>query len=330
MQSVKLKHSSLIPLLIIVVLLLHACGSKAESSPDHPGDPDKAARHLKTKYLLDSIRVVYDVGGQSTSRDLVIYALPNGNSIEWTMGKQLMAEDDWHFDIQHIFAQTQWLRQEAQYDFDLVYLEAPQKSWPNWKRNSDDPAHRIVALLDTLRQGWGSITLSSHSGGGSLVIGFIESRDSIPDWVERIIFIDSNYGYNREVGQKLITWIKADPAHKLVTFAYNDSIALYQGKPFVSATGGTWYRTKMMLQDLEEVFEFNCEVTDSLETYQALNQQVLIILKQNPDRGIYHTQQVELNGFIHSLIWDRTPLVSDYTYFGERVYEIYIPAKSPI
>ncbi len=41
---------------------------------------------------------------------LVIYALPNGNSIEQTFGKNLKEGDDWHFNIQHIGAQTRFLR----------------------------------------------------------------------------------------------------------------------------------------------------------------------------------------------------------------------------
>ena len=41
---------------------------------------------------------------------LVLYALPNGNSIEWTKGKKIKSGDDWHFDIQHIAAQTRFVR----------------------------------------------------------------------------------------------------------------------------------------------------------------------------------------------------------------------------
>ena len=28
---------------------------------------------------------------------LIFFALPNGNTIEWTFGKQLKANDDWHY-----------------------------------------------------------------------------------------------------------------------------------------------------------------------------------------------------------------------------------------
>jgi hypothetical protein len=35
---------------------------------------------------------------------LLFFALPNGNSIEWTTGKRLKKGDDWHYNIQHIGA----------------------------------------------------------------------------------------------------------------------------------------------------------------------------------------------------------------------------------
>jgi hypothetical protein len=41
---------------------------------------------------------------------LVFFALPNGNTIEMTVGKQVGPNDDWHYDIQHIGAQTRFLR----------------------------------------------------------------------------------------------------------------------------------------------------------------------------------------------------------------------------
>ena len=42
--------------------------------------------------------------------ELVVYALPNGNTLEQTLGRKLRNGDDWHFDIQHIAAQTRFLR----------------------------------------------------------------------------------------------------------------------------------------------------------------------------------------------------------------------------
>ncbi len=41
---------------------------------------------------------------------IIFYALPNGNSIEWTKGKVMKDGDDWHYDIQHISAQLRMVR----------------------------------------------------------------------------------------------------------------------------------------------------------------------------------------------------------------------------
>ncbi|MGO8056334.1 hypothetical protein, partial [Rhizobium leguminosarum] len=43
---------------------------------------------------------------------IILYALPNGNSTAQTMGKKMQPGDDWHFDIQHIKAQTEFIRSE--------------------------------------------------------------------------------------------------------------------------------------------------------------------------------------------------------------------------
>ena len=56
---------------------------------------------------------------------LVFYALPNGNTIEQTFGKNLKEGDDWHFNIQHIGAQTRFLRRLLKKETVVtVYLEA--------------------------------------------------------------------------------------------------------------------------------------------------------------------------------------------------------------
>ena len=88
----------------------------------------------------------------------------------------------------------------------------------------------------------------------------------------------------------------------LCTLAYNDSVVIYNGKQLVSPTGGTWYRSRMMLHDLSETFRFTRMDRDSLIWNTALKKRVEIILKTNPGNKIYHTTQVERNGFIHSML----------------------------
>ena len=262
---------------------------------------------------------------------LIFYALPNGNSTAWTYGKQLEDGDDWHFDIQHIGAQTKFLRKAIRdRNVVVVYLENDLKSWPAWRRqypNNSEIIHRIVdSVAARFPSGNLKIALNSHSGGGSFIFGYLNGVDKIPDIVERISFIDSDYGYEDSLlhGEKLIRWLQESDKRYLTVYAYNDSIALYHGKPFVSATGGTWYRSKMMLKTLAKSFDFQIDDRDSLIWYNALNHRIQFILKRNPDRGIYHTEQVEKNGFINSIL-SGTPLEGQgYTYFGPRVYEQYI------
>jgi len=322
-----------------LLFLLIACRSNSKTYKTESELVPDPGRIMEEMYTMDSIRIVLDHANTQRATEpgeteILIYALPNGNSIEWTMGKQLSVGDDWHYDIQHIAAQTRWLRERTDLNFTLAYLEAPAKSWPHWNRQHADHQDLIKQLFQDLRRkvskGQGSVTLSSHSGGGSLVNGFIEGSDSIPQMIERIVFIDSNYGYNSGIGAKLVQWIQSDTQHRLVAFAYNDSIALYEGKPFVSPTGGTWYRTKMMLRELSQVFEFERFEEHGLITFRALNNQILIVLKNNPDRGIYHTEQVAFNGFIHSRLFGTPAEGLDYEYFGVPVYREMILEKMPV
>jgi len=262
---------------------------------------------------------------------LIFYALPNGNSTAWTMGKQLEEGDDWHYNIQHIGAQTRFLRQQIK-DRNIVvaYLENDLKSWPSWRRKFINNSEIIHSIVDTVMSCFPTkhlkIALNGHSGGGSFIFGYLNGVEEIPGIVERISFIDSNYGYEDSLrhGEKLTNWLLESDKRFLTVYAYNDSIALYKGKSFVSATGGTWYRSKMMIRNLEQSFDVTVDDRDSLIWYNALDNRIQFILKRNPDRGIYHTEQVAKNGFIHSIL-SGTPLEGKgYQYFEQRVYDGFI------
>ena len=72
---------------------------------------------------------------------LIFYALPNGNTTEQTIGKVMKPGDDWHYDIQHIGAQTRFLRDLLKdRAVVVVYLEAPSRSWPAWRKAHGDEA----------------------------------------------------------------------------------------------------------------------------------------------------------------------------------------------
>ena len=261
---------------------------------------------------------------------LIFYALPNGNTIEWTKGKKTQPGDDWHFNIQHIAAQTRYVRHlDKKNNYILVYLMAAQKSWPAWKRNTPDSLHIIKKMVDSITALFASLSpkiiLNGHSGGGSFIFGFLDAVEKIPANIERIAFLDSDYGYEEKHKTKIIQWLKQSKKNKLLVLAYNDSVVIYNGKPLVSPTGGTWYRSRLMQRNLSEAFAFTSDADTAFITHEALKGQIKIILKKNPGGLIYHTEQVERNGFILSLFSGTKFNNKKYfTYFGDRVYEHWI------
>jgi hypothetical protein len=283
--------------------------------------------------LPDEVRIVINAPAkESFSPDkpvlLVFFALPNGNTIEQTIGKKPQAGEDWHVNIQHIGAQTRWLRQViTNRTIVVAYLEAGMKSWPTWRKKHQDA--RIVEILDGVRKIFPAkqteVILASHSGGGSLMFGYLNAVKEIPSDVKRIAFLDSNYAYNRtNHAGKLTTWLKRSPENHLCVLAYQDYLGLLEGKPFVSEAGGTWGRSQMMLNDLSKQFSFTSTTNGGLETFTALDGQIEFLMKENPEHKIFHTVQVERNGFIHSLLSGTTNVGKSYEYFGERAYTNWI------
>jgi hypothetical protein len=281
--------------------------------------------------LYEDVRITIDkpIAFASNKKTIVtFFALPNGNTTEQTMGKKMEPGDDWHFDIQHIRAQTGFIRQQLKVNFVVIYLENIYKSWPAWKQKNPNFTKRIPHLVDSLAATFPGkkkeIYLNGHSGGGSFIFGFLAGVEKIPASIKRISFLDSNYGYDSSYLTKLKDWLLHVPGASLNVFAYNDSVALYNGKPVVSPTGGTWYRGHLMLRDLQSIFSIEQETTDSLHIYKSRDKRIQFNFKKNLNRGIYHTQQVELNGFIHSVLCGTKYDSKGYTYYGPRSYSQYI------
>jgi hypothetical protein len=243
------------------------------------------------------------------------------------MGKKMAAGDDWHYDIQHIRAQTEFIRNaDRKRNYVVIYLENDQKSWPAWKQKHIDHKTLIRGMIDSLAGSFPgkkiSIHLNGHSGGGSLVFGYLAADSTLPANIKRISFIDSNYGYDSSYLPAILKWLQYMDKRYLNVFAYNDSIALLNGKPFVSPTGGTWYRSRLMLSHLQKHFYFGHMESDSLVVNEAANGRVRFFFKKNLNRGIYHTQQVERNGFIHSVFAGTKFENRGYSYYGDRAYKV--------
>lgn len=283
----------------------------------------------------DGVRVLINAPGTNAFASnrpvlLILYALPNGNTIEQTIGKQPSPGVDWHFHIQHIGAQTRFLRQAISNRTVVVaYLENSLKSWPAWRRQHGDAP--IPKLIEAVKEVFGHwpvrIVLTGHSGGGSLTFGFLNTQTDVPPEVERIAFLDSNYAYEASAhAGKLTRWLTGSTEHHLCVLAYHDASALLDGKPFVSEQGGTWGRSHAMLQDLAASFTFHSQTNGTLQTHEALAKRIQFQLMENPERKVLHTVQVERNGFIQAMLSGTTQEGIGYEYLGERAYERWITA----
>ncbi len=296
----------------------------------------QAGELVREIHLPDEIRLLIDAPAidlmsLNCPLELIFYALPNGNTIEQTIGKTLQPGDDWHFDIQHIGAQTRWLRQTiTNRTLVVVYLEAGLKSWPAWRKKYDD--HRLAQIVTGVRGIFPATNteavLAGHSGGGSLIFGFLNAVDTIPDWIKRIAFLDSDYAYDTtRHADKLRHWLAASPENHLCVLAYQDYLARLNGKPFVSEAGGTWGRSHVLLNDLSGQFPFTSRTNNGLEQFSTTNAQVEFLLKENPEGKILHTVQVERNGFIQSLLSGTADEGKGYEYLGARAYSTLIEGK---
>jgi len=334
MQQGSYKQHQMSVIIILVLMAILGQESQAQLLPGFRRAGLFDEQQLVLENLLPDTRLLINAPLKEFEKGekvlLVFYALPNGNSIEQTIGKKTREGDDWHYNIQHIGAQTRYLRQLLKKQTIVtVYLETTQKSWPAWAAKQGDSVRNVKTLVDQVKalfEPWyPQIVLNGHSGGGRFLFSYLDAVEEIPDEVVRIAFLDSNYGYTDSLaGPKLVNWLKSGKERYLCTLAYNDSVVLYNGKRLVSPTGGTWYRTRVMQKYLARLFDSKTRNDDSLWWYSALKNRIAIVLKTNTNNKIYHTTQVERNGFIHSLVSGTRHENSGYTYFGERAYAGYI------
>src|SRR5690242_3958733 len=162
-------------MLTLLLAVLIAGNTAAPPSPPLPGFRRSAwfEEQVRERWLDDGIRVVANAPRFFDPRKptlLLVYATPNGNSIEQTLGCGKQDSLDWHYGIQHVAAQVRALRAITDNEnIVLVCTEPEGLSWPAWKRKRSDGPARIRQAIETIR-GWVPgksvrVALTGHSGG---------------------------------------------------------------------------------------------------------------------------------------------------------------------
>ncbi|MDH7482012.1 MAG: hypothetical protein QHH26_08595 [Armatimonadota bacterium] len=280
----------------------------------------------------------------------IFYGTPNGNTIEQTLGTAMVECLDWHFDIQHIAAQTRLLRKlDKNRNIVLICMETSELSWPAWRRQHSNDTQIIRKTIEDVL---GEIpcqekkaVLAAHSGGGSMIFGFIDAYNSIPSWVDRIVFLDANYSYSddKHHGDKLFAWLQANPGTRLVVIAYDDRRITLNGKLVVGPTGGTFRASHRMLGYFEKLVSFRRSSLGDFDIYSAFVPRanlsakqnsnascISFIIHRNPLNKILHTALVgEMNGYLEALTLG-TMLEEKWGKFGgTRAYVKWIQPTAP-
>lgn len=340
-------------LLTLIAAVLLPLAASAQGSVKFSGE-EKGLSYPDVEILVDEPETM--MPGART--EVILYALPNGTLIDWTVGKKREPGDDWHLDVHHIGAQTAFLRaQDRKTNYVTIYLKTRQKAWNNWHRQHLDICKEtydklfadVVALYADYSP---SLTIGSHSGGGYLIFNYFRGADEINPAIKHLIFLDSVYGY--ETGdhlEKFVEWLK-DSSHKLTVIAYEDATVIFRGKPLVSQSGGCWGRSHQMVEDFGKYFKLREKVkfvkdggdlnpairsaerkfsdeTDVsqnayIECWRGLGGRLSFKLLRNPNGLIWHLVLVEKNGFIDSVLAGTRKEGRGYQFWGPRAYSEYI------
>ena len=268
-------------------------------------------------------------------RLLVIYATPNGNTIEQTLGSAMAEGRDWHFDIQHVAAQVRRLRElSADEDIVLAVVQAPKLAWPAFRQAEKNAGEIIKGLVQATSQAVGAkrIVLSGHSGGGSFIFGYIDALEEIPESIERIVFLDANYSYSddKKHGDKLLAWLRGNAGRHLVVIAYDDREITVDGKKVVSSTGGTFRASQRMIDRFSRDVSLSEETRGPFVHRSGMEGQIELFIHPNPDNKILHTALVgEMNGLLHGLTLG-TGLKEKWGQFGApRAYTKWVQKDAP-
>lgn len=336
-EPIIVNHPPLAMKSIALLWCLLCCGSECAAQPMLPGPKDGWQHRFRSE--ANAVRVLEVVPSQWTKakRRLIVFATPNGNTLEQSYGAKAAPGLDWHFDIQHIGAQFQFAQlQTPDVDVALVLLQAGQLSWPAFRQTTDRADQQIRRLIESLQSEFQAdeTYLTCHSGGGSLIWGWMNAHEKLPPSVTRIAMLDANYSYSDQLshGDKILTWLRASPSARFLVVAYDDRRVELNGKRVVDDDGGTYRATLRMIQRFEKELPDQSGTLADMQSDSFLDERILLLRHPNPQNKILHTALVgELNGFAFASLWadkdDSTDLLR-----GPRCYEDQIdsvPLRDP-
>lgn len=262
---------------------------------------------------------------KASRRTLVIYATPNGNTIEQTLGCAAERGLDFRFDIQHVAAQIRRWR-EVTPEQDTVYsvVQAPQLSWPSFRAEQAGSGNIIRGLVTALTEEFKAdrVILAGHSGGGSFQLGYITTVDVIPPVIERIVLLDANYSYSDELhAEKLLRWLRGNDARKLIVVAYDDREITLNGKKVVGPDGGTYRASQRMTNRFREDFPLQERDVEPFCHSSGLDGRMHFFIHPNPENKILHTALVgAMNGLLQGLALGTDQETSWGQFGGPRAY----------
>ncbi len=292
-----------------------------------------------TETIDDGVRIhvnaPLDEGGKpAKATRLIVFALPNGNTIEQTLGCQMKPGLDWHYDIQHIAAQVRLLRTlKPDERIVLVCAEAPGLSWPSFRKKVKDANVKIGTLVERWREQFGTnktkVALTGHSGGGAFMFGVIESADTIPSYIDLIAFLDANYSFDAALhAKKIEVWLKGGKDRWLVVICYDDREITYKGKKVVGPTGGTWRATGRMHDAFGKAFKLTDSIHKPFQETTGLDGRIHFFKHPNPENKILHTVLVgEMNGLLEVATLGTRVEGKWGTFGGPRAYTKFVQAE---
>lgn len=141
-------------IVIPVLIILGAMLSAFAASPRHA----KRSAHDYTIERYDSlygdIAVTIDrptqlIKGAPTY--IVFFALPNTNTVKWISGRKVEEGGDRRYNIQHVGAQTRFLRDKMP-DCNLLvaYMGEKNRSWPTYIRNRERSGEIVRDVIDSI------------------------------------------------------------------------------------------------------------------------------------------------------------------------------------